>query len=269
MRVQTEEWRRFIPGSRMYKDKKTFFYNGEILLDGENDEFLIYDWEERQTWEVVIVLPGVEVIPPDTFQFCRNVKTVIMADSVRRIERSAFGYCKILEFVKLSRTVEFIGDSAFWYCESLSSIFIPPLCSQIDRDAFRGCKELIILSVPRQTQLGECVIGRTKLLRASPYGIPLHDGLYDNITNSNVNFWIKNIHGNDDRFALHRACSSFNPIAQVIYEIVKRQGLMSFQRKNRIGITPTQYLEVNPFAEDIDQCSVVKRYVLEMMGEAV
>ena len=62
MRVQTEEWRRFIPGIRMYKGKKTYFYNGEKLRDDDYDS-LIYSWEERLTWEVIIVLPGVEVIP--------------------------------------------------------------------------------------------------------------------------------------------------------------------------------------------------------------
>jgi hypothetical protein len=49
---------------------------------------------------------------------------------------------------------------------------------------------------------------------------------------------------------------------------VKRQGLKSFKRKNQIGITPLQYLEENPFSEDIKQSSVMRRYVLEMMGES-
>ena len=80
---------------------------------------------------------------------------------------------------------------------------------------------------------------------------------------------IKNINGDDEQFALHRACSSYYPMTQVIYEIVKRQGLIAFKKKNLIGITPLEYLEANPFAEDIDQIDIMKRYVLEMMGEAV
>ena len=55
----------------------------------------------------------------------------------------------------------------------------------------------------------------------------------------------------------------------LFYLIVKRQGLVSFRKKNEIDITPLEYLEANPFAKDIDQSSVVKRYVLEMMGEVV
>ncbi|GFH50105.1 leucine-rich repeat domain-containing protein [Chaetoceros tenuissimus] len=268
MRVQTEEWRRFIPGSRMYKSKKTLFYNGEILWDVENHEYRVYDEAEQHSWEVVIVLPGVEVIPGCTFEGCGNIETVVMSDSVRRIEDSAFDDCESLEFVKLSRNLEFIGRFAFNMCISLSSIFIPPSCRQIGNWAFAYCHRLIILHVPRQTQLGENVIARTALIGASTFEID-ESGHYETSISANVNEWIKNINRNDDQYALHRACSCYNPITEVIYEIVKRQGLMSFQRKNEVGITPLEYLEANPFAEDIDQSSVMKRYVLEMMGEAV
>ena len=38
-------------------------------------------------WEVIIIFPGVEVIPNDTFCWCTIVKTVItMSDDVKRIE---------------------------------------------------------------------------------------------------------------------------------------------------------------------------------------
>ncbi|GFH49985.1 predicted protein [Chaetoceros tenuissimus] len=90
MRVQTEEWQRFIPGIRMYEGKKTLFYNGEILYHVDNDEPLIYNWEERESWEVIIVLPGVEEIPEDCLRECEQIDTVIMSDSVIRIEGWAF-----------------------------------------------------------------------------------------------------------------------------------------------------------------------------------
>ena len=111
MRVQTEEWRRFIPGIRMYKGKMTLFWNGEKLHDDENYEFLLYDRKERHKWEVIIVLPGVEVIPWFTFKSCENVKTVIMSDTVRRIEHHAFLKCFFLKFVnahsaRLSKSID-------------------------------------------------------------------------------------------------------------------------------------------------------------------
>lgn len=107
MRVQTEEWRRFIPGVRMYKGKLTLFYNEEKLCDRRENklQYLIYDEKEREKWEVIIVFPGVEVIPEFTFEFCINVETVIMSDSVKRIEDGAFMKCKILKFVRLSKTM--------------------------------------------------------------------------------------------------------------------------------------------------------------------
>ncbi|GFH50059.1 hypothetical protein CTEN210_06535 [Chaetoceros tenuissimus] len=268
MRVQTEEWRRFVPGVRMYKGKKTLFYNGEKLYDRENEEYLIYDKEEQNSWEVIIVLPGVRVIPEWTFHSCKKIETVIMADTVQRIRWSAFGRCCRLTFVKLSRNLEYIRDYAFFGCFSLLSIFIPPSCTEIGSEVFRGCKKLIILHVPGQTQLGEGVIGDTDLIRVSSFAIN-QGGSYDIHISENVNEWIKNINENDEQFALHRACSSFNPITEVVYEIVKRRGLSSFKKKNQIGITPLEYLEANPFVEDFDQSAIMKRYVLEKMGETL
>lgn len=148
------------------------------------------------------------------------------------------------------------------------SIFIPSSCREIAREAFRACTKLIMLHVPRHTRLGEGVIGGTLLIKASAFEID-EWGYYHPGISENVNEWIKNINGDDDQFALHRACSSFNPIADVLYQIVRRQGLVSFRKKNEIETTPLEYLEANPFAEHIDQRSILKRYVLEMMGEAV
>ncbi|GFH61802.1 hypothetical protein CTEN210_18278 [Chaetoceros tenuissimus] len=269
MRVQTEEWRRFIPGVRMYKGKKTLFYNGEILREGDGTNPLIYNREERLSWKVIIVLPGVRVIPDWTFWSCKNVEKVIMSDTVRRIEWGAFSTCISLEFVKLSQTLEFIGVNSFQSCVSLTSIFIPPSCREICNWAFNWCSEFIIFHVPQHTligrnvfELGKDVIRRTKLFEASPfYG---HDNDYNA---EEVNTWIKNINMNEE-YELHRACSSFNPIEDIVYGIVRRKGLSSFQAPNALGITPAQYLAANPYA-DIDQHKLIKRYIAEMMGEPV
>ena len=256
MRVQTEEWRQFIPGVRRYKGKKTLFYNGEKLWDGSHGSFfgqpLIYDEEERETWEVVIVLPGVEVIPRGTFLHCKNIKTVIMTDTVRRIESYGFDQCRSLVFVKLSRNLEFIGEWAFSDCHSLTFIFIPPSCREIEYGAFFECKKLTVLQVPRHTQLGRRVIAGTAFIEASPFGT--NNGEYAN--DEEVNNWIKNRH-QDEQFSLHRACSSYNPLDEVIFEIIKRQGLKAFKKTDRIGVTASQYLSENPFTE-IEEQKIVK-----------
>ena len=263
MRVQTEEWRRFIPGVRMYKGKMTLFWNGQILCDRDTGEFLIYNWEERKTWEVIMVLPGVEAIPEGTFSHCENVKTVIMADTVRRIEYQAFQICYSLEYVRLSRNLEYIGDFAFKF-SSLTSIFIPTSCTEIGHDAFANCK-LIILSVPQHTQLGENVIACTPLIEKS-HSETNHLGYYQNL--DEVNQWIKNIN-QGEIYSLHRACSAVNPpLENDIVATMRRQGLGALREPNSIGVTPLQYLEANPYAE-IDEEKIMKKYILEMMGEIV
>ena len=261
MRVQTEEWRRFIPGSRMYKGKKTLFYNGEKLWDDENNEYLIYDEEEQKSWEVIIVLPGVEVIPRDVFMSCVRIEAVIMSDTVRRVEREAFYYCMSLSYVKLSRNLEYIANAAFIGCKSLKAIFVPPSCRDIGDYAFAVCEKLIIFQVPHQTQLGEMVIGGdTALIEASAFR-----GYYDNY--EEVNDWIKS-HHEDNEFSLHRACVSYNPLDEVIFDIVKRQGLKAFKKEDRVGVTASQYLSENPFSE-IEEQTIIKRYILDMMGEVI
>lgn len=262
MRVQTEEWRRFIPGVRMYKGKLTCFYNGEKLWNPvweDYDDMYADLNHERENWEVIIVLPGVEVIPELTFVDGEKVETVIMSDSVRRIEKRAFGGLTRLSYVRLSTNLQFIGKEAFYGCRSLTSIYIPPSCGWIGSYAFAWCKELIIFHVPQQTQLRQGVISSTKLLETSPHE--------SNIYFEETNDWIRNINRNEE-FELHRACSSYNPMEDIVYGIVRRKGLGNFKVPNSIGISPMQYLEANPYA-DIDQHKLIKRYIGEMTGETI
>ena len=263
MRVQTEEWRRFIPGVRMYKGEMTLFYNGEILWAVGVP--LVHDVEERCLWEVIIILPGVEVIPWYCFNWCTNLKTVIMSDSVKRIERQAFFCCMSLEFVKLSRNLEFIADNAFYACHSLSSIFIPPSCTEIGNGAFCDCIELLILGLPQHVELGENVFGNTALIKKSPFELDVYGYYFENNNEEEVVQWIRSIN-NEGAYALHRACASYNPLSEIIHDLVKRQGINAMKTKNAIGITPSQYLEANTFS-NISEKEIVNRYILDIMGE--
>ena len=130
---------------------------------------------------------------------------------------------------------------------------------------FAKCHKLLIFQVPQHTSLEYLALDTcAALFEASPFGaVPPHEietGYTDEVT-----AWIKNVNGDDEEYALHRACGSFNPMTDIIYEIVKKQGLKSLKKPNRIGITPLKYLEENPFA-DVDQNVVAKRYVLDLMG---
>ncbi|GFH47096.1 hypothetical protein CTEN210_03571 [Chaetoceros tenuissimus] len=265
--IQTEEWQSFTPGVRMYKGKKTLFYNGEILwiktFPGLGHP-LIYKCKERKSWQVVIILPGVEVIPEYAFFECKNVETVIMADSVQTIGISAFEVCVGLKFVRLSRSLDRIGNSAFYSCKGLTSISIPPSCRMITWCAFAKCRKLIILGLPQHTQLGTWVFGNTPLLRASPIELD-ENGNYDEEHNETFNEWIRSIN-NGDRYALHRACASYNPLPEIIHALVKRHGIEAMKMPNSIGITPSRYLAANPFA-DITEKDITNRYILDSMGE--
>ena len=248
----------------MYKGKKTLFYNGEILYDTENCEKLIYDWEERKSWEVIIVLSGVEVIPQLTFGSCINVEAIVMSDTVRRVELRTFINCRSLTFVKLSRNLEYIGEATFFHCLSLPSLFIPPSCREIGDYACGSCDKLLVFQVPQQTQLGQHVIGDTALSQASPIETDRY-GSYEN--NGEVNEWIRNLHENNE-FSVHRACSSFNPLDEIVFDIVKREGLKAFKKADSVGVPPSQYLYQNPFAE-IKEQTIINRYILDMMGEVI
>jgi len=283
MRVQTEEWRRFIPGVRIYKGKKTLFDNGE-KLNYRNGHPNVYNDKERNSWEVIIVLPGVKVIPTSNFHGCKNIKTVIMSDTVKRIEDYAFYFCFCLAFVKLSRNLEYLGEYSFSCC-SLTSIYIPPSCRKIGQYAFLECEGLIILQVPQQTFVSKWIISRSRLMDRSPFELELQ---YERIvrkvyykqestflrtvwpksvTNAEVHDWIKSINGQEG-YALHRECASCEPSLDRIIEILKSRGIQSFYSENKIGVTPSTYLKENPFHE-INEQRIINAYIFDLMGETL
>ncbi|GFH44634.1 predicted protein [Chaetoceros tenuissimus] len=165
-----------------------------------------------------------------------------MSDTVRRIEFRGFDNGYSLSYVRLSRNLE-----------------------EIDGGAFAWCTKLIILQVPQHTELGSTVIAGTELIRRSLFET-YNSETYHN--DEEVNEWIKNINGDTEEYALHRACSSYNLMTNIFHGIVKRKGLKALKKKNEVGITPLEYLDSNQFT-DISQSAIMKRYVLDMIGDVV
>ncbi|GFH55112.1 surface antigen BspA-like [Chaetoceros tenuissimus] len=207
-----------------------------------------------------LVLPGVEIIPEFTFFDCINIETVFMDDIVRRIEKDAFSHCTDLAFIKLSRNLEYVGQTAFWSCDSLTSIFIPQSCRAIGEWAFQCCKKLIIVSIPQNVQLGRGVFECTALIKKSPLQLDGYGG-YDEEHDEEAVQWFRSIN-NDEIHSLHRACSCFNPLSEIIHDLVKRLGIDAMRMKNSIGITPSQYLEANTFTT-ISEKEIINRYILD------
>ncbi|GFH43789.1 hypothetical protein CTEN210_00262 [Chaetoceros tenuissimus] len=220
-------------------------------------------WRERLSWQQVIIVDGVTEIPEKTFTRCFKIKRVIFANTVVRIGRYAFLSCKCLIFVKWPINLEYIGLKALSQCY-LSSIFIPPTCREICDYAFEGNNNLSVLHVPRETELGEKIIFGTALAEASPIETQHHVGWYDE-GNDDMNQWLKNMN-NDDQFALHRACSSFQPMKEVIYPIILQKGLKAFKEKNSAGIIPSKYLQENSYT-DLTEKEIIHDYLMKMMGE--
>ena len=238
-------------------------YDPHEVDDAEWEEWGISDeckqyWKERRSWQQVIIEEGVTEIPEMTFSYLKNVKRVIFANTVVRIMAAAFSYCSSLVYIKLSINLEVIEASAFYGC-GLVSVFIPPRCREIGERAFASNGHLDIFHVPRDTALGNSVVEYTKLLE-DHYGYGSYPGVTEEVHN-----WLKNMN-NDDEYSLHRACASFQPLKEVILTIVRAKGIGAFKVKNEAGITPSQYLKENPYA-DIREMDIVRDYVMKMMGE--
>ncbi|GFH56406.1 hypothetical protein CTEN210_12882 [Chaetoceros tenuissimus] len=203
---------------------------------------------ERLSWEQVIVEEGVTVIPHTTFGGCHGLKKVIFANTVTKIKDHAFYCCKQLVHVNLGLGLVCVEMNAFGCC-NLSCVFVPPSCREIRSSAFASNKNLSILQVPQETELDNDCIDDTKLAEFA---------LSETNTQTYPITWIKNINA-DDTYALHRACSSYEPLKEVIYGIIEEKGLKAFNEKNEIGITPSRYLKENPYA-DLSEMEIVRDY---------
>ena len=267
----------------LFYDGSKPLYNEGLIEEWEDAEGNIFsehtdleDWNlsdeckrylrERWSWQQVIVMDGVTFIPEKTFYRCFNIERVVFVDSVIDIEGSAFYECFCLRYIKLPLDLEYIGDNAFEYF-NLSSVFIPPRCRHIGFNAFSSNANLEILSVPQDialVDLGYRMFRFTKLFQRSSFQ---GQGYFLSANNEAVlNTWLKNIN-NDETFALHRLCCSFEPTLEMILNVMKdKGGLKAFKLENSIGITPSRYLKENPYAH-VEEKEVIEKYVLQMTGE--
>ncbi|GFH46394.1 hypothetical protein CTEN210_02868 [Chaetoceros tenuissimus] len=209
--------------------------------------------DKRQSWEQVIVLDGVEKIPSDTFTGCFNIQRVIFPDSLVCIESHAFSGCNSLTHVKFPMNLEYIEEHAFDACD-LASVFIPESCRWIGSNAFQRNDNLSIFHVPQTIRLHAEVIKGSKLMKYAPYFRQTEQ----------TNNWIKNIN-NDDKHSLHRLCSSFQPTKEEIFAIIQEQGIGAFKAKNNVGVTPSEYLKENPYAE-LTEIEISRHYFLNKLS---
>lgn len=218
-------------------------------------------WRERHSWQQVVVLEGVIEIPISEFYKCFNLKRVIFANTVVRILDYAFLDCFDLVYIKWSTSLRHIEDLAFCSC-NLSSVFMPPTCRFIGDGAFSCNKNLSIFKFPQETRIStrDFVVDETALKKKYPGSQD-----YNRTITRTWNNWIRNL-DNEEEFSLHRACCCYQPLKGIIIGIVVERGLVAFTQKNKVGITPSEYLRKNPYA-DITEMEIVQSYISKMMGE--
>jgi len=186
-------------------------------------------------------------------------KECFFSNSVVTIFKFAFYHCYSLVYIKWSINIEVIKHGAFYGCD-LSSVFIPPRCREIGGLAFINNGDLSIFKFPEEVQFGGENFYGTELMEKSPYS-------YSNIHRNSrrMENWVRNL-DQEEEFTLHRACCSSQPLKEIIMGIVEERGLAAFQKKNKVGITPSKYLSENPYA-DISEMEIVQSYISKMMGE--
>lgn len=76
------------------------------------------------------------------FQYCENLKSVIISEFVTSIGAQAFYGCEDLARVVIPESVISIGEQAFYGCNSLASVTIPNSVMTIGARAFYSCRAL-------------------------------------------------------------------------------------------------------------------------------
>lgn len=224
-----------------------------------------YTKEERESWEVIIILPGVEIIPDYAFHECINVESVVMHESsVNSIGYGVFHKCNLLKFMKLSKNLRYIGKWSLSFCSSLYSIFIPESCQEIDEDAFHGCVQLLVFNVPRHTQIRD-----PNMTDAALFLNPIYK---ERKSYRARRHWYYNAvsfgpNGEPEECPVHRIFSTSNLNFGDIHTLVQEHGINAFWKRNVLGLTALQYLRMNPYYdEDVDEMEFIRRYIFKNIG---
>ena len=168
----------------IYTDTQTVTITSNMTLYAQwvpADTFEIVGGELQQVWgsfnndsipanfAVPRYINGSEVtsIGDGVFNWCPNLKEVVIPDSVTSIGEGAFGYCFNLEVVVIPDTVSSIGDYAFDSCSMLKEVEIPESMTSIGKFVF-GDSGLEEITIPDSvTTIGEKAFYRTNLKKIS------------------------------------------------------------------------------------------------------
>ena len=97
---------------------------------------------------------NVEIIYPEAFYNCENLKSVNLGTKLKEIKWStqgnadgAFENCDALETITIPASVTHIGKQAFYYCDNLKFVAIGSGVKEIAEEAFYNCNELKCVAI--------------------------------------------------------------------------------------------------------------------------
>lgn len=129
-----------------------------------------------------------QIIRPDTFRECLQLKSAVLPEKVTMIQERAFYKCTELSELffyndlqeigesafyncgftnlKLPQGLQKIGDSAFLKCRNLEYVRIPESVNIIEKWAFHGCDRLKVLEFTDDPEvIGDWVVNRSTVVR--------------------------------------------------------------------------------------------------------
>ena len=133
----------------------------ELVLPNSfnGSKYAIYHFAfvNRTSLEKIDLGTGITTIGVCAFDFCANVKTLVIPEGVWKIGGLAFNDCHLLESITLPSTLESIGAGAFQKCYNLKAIKIPDSVTEISYGMFISCLSLESINIPSTiTKIDDC-----------------------------------------------------------------------------------------------------------------
>ena len=153
---------------------KTLPENGDVVASGKgwNDESRNMHWELTRDglltitgpgkidfpyWKEwkgfikkIVIEEGITEIGACVFQFCPDLREVVIPKSVTVLDSQAFCYCDRLESVSLPEGLTYIGHSVFEGCNALKEVIVPDNVEYIGEGAFRMSASLEKVVLPKK-----------------------------------------------------------------------------------------------------------------------
>lgn len=142
-----------LSGTSLIPKAAAGYVDGNYTYAIANGEATITDVEDSISGDITIptTLGGCPVtcIGDNSFDFCRNLKSLKIPDSVTRIGKLAFNKCNNLTSIALSDSLTEISNYAFSKCVGLMSIEIPSSVKSIGKEVFYECGSLTGIKVDK------------------------------------------------------------------------------------------------------------------------